>query len=165
MLSDGIRLDYSDIAKAAAKVEGGARVMVENVKRATDESLAFAQNFIAKYPPKSSGKRMVFQSEKQRRWFFWALRTGEIEVPYRRTGTLGKSWTTDVRATSDSIRGVLGNVRPYAPYVQDEELQAQMHKGHWPTVQMLLRAPAARMSQFFNQAMERTKEWLANASR
>lgn len=163
MMADGIRLDYSDVAKAAAKVEGGAKVLFDNVKRATNEALAFAQNFIAKYPSKSSGKRMAFQSEKQRRWFFWALRSGQIEVPYRRTGTLGKSWTTDVNATSDSIRGVLGNVRSYAQYVQDEELQAQMHKGHWPTVQMLLRAPAARMGRFFEQAMERTKEWLANA--
>lgn len=162
MSNDGIRLDYSEISKAAAKVEGGARVLLDNVKRATDNSLAFAQNFIAKYPPKSSGKRMVFQSEKQRRWFFWALRSGQIEVPYRRSGTLGKSWTTDVRATSENIRGVLGTIRPYAQYVQDEELQAQMHKGHWPTVQMLLRAPAARMKQFYEQAIEKTRDWLTN---
>lgn len=157
-----IRIDYSDIAEAAQKVKGGMATLTQEMRRAVDESLAFAQNFVAKYPPRSSSKRMVFKSDKQRRWFFWALRSGQIDVPYRRTGTLGKSWTTDVRVTSENIRGVLGNVRPYAPYVQDEERQAQMHKGHWPTVQMLLRAPAARMQKYFEQAIARTKERLAN---
>jgi len=50
---------------------------------------------------------------------------------YRRTGTLGRRWLT-------SISGLVGkayNTTVYAPYVQDEEQQAGVHRGRWQTVQ------------------------------
>ena len=52
---------------------------------------------------------------------------------YRRTGTLGRRWTTDVNVTAHGIRGAVGNNTPYAPWVQAEAFQAWMHRGRWQT--------------------------------
>lgn len=53
-------------------------------------------------------------SERQRRWFFAALASGEINTPYNRTGTLAAGWRID--KAGDHF--VLSNDVPYAPYVQ-----------------------------------------------
>lgn len=48
---------------------------------------------------------------------------------YRRTGTLGRAWTT----THAALHHVVGNNVRYATYVQGPE-QARMHQGRWRTV-------------------------------
>ena len=52
---------------------------------------------------------------------------------YRRTGTLGRRWTTEVNATSNDLTGIVGNNTPYGPFVQSEAFQASIHKGAWLT--------------------------------
>lgn len=52
---------------------------------------------------------------------------------YRRTGTLGRRWTTEVNATSNDLTGIVGNNTPYGPFVQSEAFQASIHKGRWLT--------------------------------
>ena len=86
------------------------------------------------YPGKSAGK-MTFVSDKQRRFFFAALREGTIQVPYRRTGTLGRKWTSKVTFTDDDVMGFVGNNTPYAPLVQGFDTQARIHAGNWQTEQ------------------------------
>jgi hypothetical protein len=85
------------------------------------------------YPPQRRGESMEFVSDRQRRGFFAKLRAGEIEVPYRRTGTLGRKWMT--RALGPGrVGAVVGNPTPYGPFVQSEERQAPIHRGTgWPT--------------------------------
>jgi len=157
------KLDYTDLVKKSANMAQAIDIIREENLRAMNESLAFGQDFVAKYPPPPTGAHTTFVSDKQRRWFFWALSTGVITVPYKRTGTLGKSWTTDVRPSGTSLNGVLGNVRPYGPYVQDEEVQARIHRGRWPTVQALMRTPAAKFRQYFEQARDRVVKRLAGS--
>lgn len=43
-----------------------------------------------------NGKPSKFKTEKQRKFFFWALRTGAIKVPYVRSGKLVNSITHTV---------------------------------------------------------------------
>lgn len=57
---------------------------------------------------------------------------------YRRTGTLGRSWTHDETVSLMSIQTALGNVTPYARYVQDEEKQADIHRDWWQTTKDVL---------------------------
>lgn len=53
---------------------------------------------------------------------------------YRRTGTLGRRWTTKVYNTGTEIYGVTGNNTPYAPRVQDSQRQMPVFKRiGWPT--------------------------------
>lgn len=88
----------------------------------------------SEYPPQSGLTRkqvygQSFQSERQRRWFFAALKRGEIEVPYRRGSSPGsrnlkQTWT--VRQVSPLVVEV-GTNTPYAPYVQSSESQSRYH--------------------------------------
>jgi hypothetical protein len=100
-------------------------------------ALGILRAYLKKYPPPPVGAHIRFVSLKQRRWFFWALRSGAITVPYRRTMTLGRSWNVTVTTSSNTIRGVLANPigQTYGRYVQDAEKQARIHRGRWPTVQ------------------------------
>jgi hypothetical protein len=58
---------------------------------------------------------------------------------YRRTGTLGRTWTSDVYSEGDSLIGKVGNVTKYAPQVQSERFQRPMHKGRWQTDAQVIR--------------------------
>lgn len=55
------------------------------------------------------------------------------ESNYVRTNTLGRNWTHEEFVSLYEISTVLGNVTPYAPYVQDPDEQAGMHVGTWQT--------------------------------
>lgn len=49
------------------------------------------------------------------------------EVTYRRTGTLGRTWTTKVTKSRNGIKGEVGNKTAYAPFVQEAEEQTWPH--------------------------------------
>jgi hypothetical protein len=87
---------------------------------------------------------------KQRRYFFAALRKGEIVVPYTR-GTAPKSeragarWAVDERRI-DAGRVTVGNNASYAPRLYDRKAQSWYHKGNWPTTTQIAKktGPEAR---------------------
>lgn len=66
---------------------------------------------------------------------------------YRRTNTLGRNWTHEETVGLMSIQTTLGNVTPYARFVQDPEEQAWMHKDRWQTTKDVL---------------ERREQWITN---
>lgn len=65
-----------------------------------------------------------FFSEKQRRWFFWALKSGRLTLPYKRTNKLKNAW----RITGDRWRPVIRNDMPYAHHVMSDDRQSRMQK-------------------------------------
>jgi len=82
------------------------------------------------YPPKFVGP-YPWVSEKQRRYVMAAIRRGEIQVPYRRTGTIANSWSA-VRVRPSQWR--LYNSAQYADYVVGNRFgkrQARIHRGRW----------------------------------
>jgi hypothetical protein len=86
----------------------------------------------------------AFKTAKQQRYFFWALKAGEIRVPYKRkhSAGLGGAIGATVWAENDHVVGLVGINELYAPYarlvVGDDDEQALYHQGHWwqfePTV-------------------------------
>lgn len=53
---------------------------------------------------------------------------------YIRTNTLMRRWTkAPVQRMSNGVRGVIGNNTLYAPFVQDERMQAHIHMNYWET--------------------------------
>ena len=86
------------------------------------------RNEVAPYPG-ASRKRQPFQSDKSRRYFFAALKSGAITVPYQRTGLIGRSWQVHPTATgaelTNNARGV--------DWVHSARGQARYHKGNWET--------------------------------
>ena len=116
----------------------GALQRIRNLKRLHAQmikAVLMLQYVLKYYPPREKGLHIEFKTEKQRRYFFWALREGKIEVPYRRTRTLGRKWTTKVEHISGGVVGIVGNATPYGPYVQSRADQAQIHAGRWGTVE------------------------------
>lgn len=116
----------------------GALERIRNLKRLFGQMEIAVKNlqFVLKYyPPRDTNLHITFKSEKQRRYFFAALHEGKIQVPYRRTRTLGRLWTTKVEYINGGVVGTIGNATPYAPYVQSRADQAQIHAGRWGTAE------------------------------
>ena len=91
------------------------------------------QDRVSVYPPQRR-KKMRFTSAKQRRGFFAKLRSGAIQVPYRRgsspgSQTLGRKW----RLVQEAKRVRVRNTAKYAPLVLSSEKQAGYHRGNWKT--------------------------------
>ena len=67
----------------------------------------------------------TFQSDKQRRWFFWALSHGVIDVPYIRNGKHGgvsSQWF--IRQNAQGV--LLSNDDPAAIYVYGDNTQNKL---------------------------------------
>lgn len=115
-----------------------------------------AKNRITKYPPIMRGRSQPFRTEKSRRFFFWAMREGLIQVPYQRTGTYMRAWrltrnpsrmaksdgyTLSARATQrgkDYTALVGGNAAG--------EGQAAFHKdGGWGLAQAIIEEEASKI--------------------
>lgn len=82
------------------------------------------------YPPQSH-KKQPFKTVRQRRYFFWALRTGVLQVPYRRTDKLKRGWRArfDLRGTEATLS--ISNSVEYAEGVMGKK-QWRFHQGTWP---------------------------------
>lgn len=63
-----------------------------------------------------------FFSDKQRRYFFAALKDGTIKTPYTRTGTLSGGWRKDIRTDQGYVRNDVG----YSAYVQGDGAHGRM---------------------------------------
>lgn len=96
-------------------------------KAAALETIATAKPY-----PSQSHKKQPFKSAKQRRFFFAALKSGVISVPYQRTFALQDAWMWE--ATPDGA-DVL-NPHPHADGVIGGPGRPRLwpyHVGNWPT--------------------------------
>lgn len=113
---------------------------------------------LATYPPPSRRPQPP-RSERQRRFLMALARAGGI--PYRRTGNLGRAWTTDVQETGGGLTGTVGNsvVSPqgkrYGPLVEGEGTQTAYHRGNWPTDQAVLQKHLGPIEADFADAIDK----------
>ena len=114
---------------------------------------------IAEYPPAERAHRpQPFISDKQRRWFFAALRSGEIEVPYRRTfspnsETLSKKWTIGER--DGGLTQIIGNNVSYGPFVQGNKQTAFHRVTGWKTTDQVAEEEAKTVNKFVQEHIEK----------
>lgn len=73
---------------------------------------------VVRLPTQFSHRHIPEWTDKQRKWFFWALRTGKIQVPYTRKGALAASWVVSVQGLTATVGTSLG----YAPLVKSERM-------------------------------------------
>jgi hypothetical protein len=108
---------------------------------AMESSLALLHSEIARYPQQRAPR------DRRR--------------PYRRSGLLGRSWTSKISRRASGLHGELGNNardrrgRSYGPYVQSEEMQAMQHRGFWSTDQDVADRMRPQIIARFNRALER----------
>lgn len=79
---------------------------------------------------------------------------------YRRTGTLGRSITTEVKGVGKDMLGIVGTAIPYATYVIGPK-QAWMHRGRWKTMMKHVEEQMGKIREFFSQAADEVAKGLA----
>lgn len=131
---------YVDVDDFARRMEHRADSVKNHIQTGMEKLMAFIHSRVPPAPPQS-GKSFRFVSKRQ--WLFVTLsiREGSMRVPYRRTSTLLRSITTEVKPMGSSYVGSIGTNIVYAPWVISSEPfrgiggQAEYHKGHWWTLQ------------------------------
>lgn len=140
-LSGSFRQDFARMERAFSPATL-TRIMTAGARKAA----VAAESVVSPYPRPSrkslpalytrqrkSGTtyKSKFKSLKQQRMVFHLLALGRI--PYKRTGLLGRSITSDVaRADAREAVIVIGSNAPHAPLViGTPPVQAAYHRGNW----------------------------------
>jgi len=89
-----------------------------------------------RYISRKAAYGVSFFTEKQRGWFFANLNSGELQIPYQRTGTLEGGW----KITGQGIETVLINDVPYAGLAYGENQSRHLAKIGWKKIPEFLRA-------------------------
>lgn len=124
---------------------------------ALKEAAQHIKTEIQKYPEGNQHRPQPFKTQKQRRFFFWALRNGIIEVPYRRGQSPGsedhqQSWT--IKGMKGGLQQLIGSDTSYGKYLQDPEDQAWMHKGRWKTTDEIAKQEEERVLKEIQQRVD-----------
>lgn len=123
-----LKMDTKELEALLNRI-GNNEELVQKIGNAIADDLVLPA--LAKYPPQS-GKKMQWASAKQRAYVIWAIKQGIIQVPYRRSGAYGRSFTKQPFTGGLALVSGLG----YAPYVRGQE-QAAYHKGNWTDLDTL----------------------------
>lgn len=117
------------------------------------------ESALKSYPPERHAKQ-PFKTLKQRRFFFWALRQGIIEIPYIRrlninSQNMRERW--EVKALDNGLTQVVGNHVPYSKYVHGNTKQNHYHKvTGWATVAQVAKGMESRIIEVVNAAVADT---------
>jgi len=121
------------------KIEGLERVVkkIDNIARfrvwanaPMTKTNALLHDALAKYVPKAQGAFSAMATDRQRRAYWAKVRSGAISHGsggYRRSGNLGRRWTSRVDASADGVKGTVGNNASYARWVQGNPGQQPFH--------------------------------------
>jgi hypothetical protein len=117
---------------------------------------------LTNYPPTYGGEKgpaAAHWTQKQRRWFWWALKAGKLTLPYkrgtdRRSEQLGKSWNSKVKEGSGYVETSVGTRVTYARYVMDETKQAWIHQDRWKTIQKVAKEKEPEIVTLLQQAVD-----------
>jgi hypothetical protein len=119
---------------ALARIERKLNTMLEFSKRARvpmEKSTALIQDELQDYPKKDPNAFSKMATDKQRRAYFAKMSDAQKKSGnwgYRRTKTLGRSWTTKITNVFGGIRGEVGTNNPYAKWVQQFSSQQPFHR-------------------------------------
>lgn len=118
------RVDISDLEHKLSQVTGPA--LVRAIAQAVAKEAVEPE--LAKEPYRTTRKKMQFASAKQRAFVMAAIRSGDIQIPYRRTGKIGISEQHQTTNGLDIVVPVA-----YSDLVRTKGRQAKFHEGTWPT--------------------------------
>jgi sugar/nucleoside kinase (ribokinase family) len=66
----------------------------------------------------------TFFTDRQRRWFFWALGTGALSLPYKRTQEMRRAW----KKYGKGANVLVANETEAAVFTMDDERQARFSR-------------------------------------
>src|SRR3990167_563 len=124
----------------------------------TQEVGQYVRKELQKYAaPKSVTRKqaygVTFFTQRQRRFFFAALRQGTIQVPYRRTRSLMEGWKIEKFGAIDHL---VINEQPHAAMVQQRSTQSRMMKIiGWSTIEGVVERGADKIRNIANMVYDR----------
>lgn len=155
-------VDYSDFEKFANEMAKDFPVYaIESAIHAMEDMTDYLLGTIPEYPEESLSPLIppdgvsFLKTDKQRAWFFAAVRNDDLKgwkwvdghpqkIGGARTGNLGRSQGREVVGSTDYVVGIVGfdgTLAPYAPWVVGpdfpgdetsvDQYQAQVHMGRW----------------------------------
>ena len=110
------------------------------------------------YPPVSRRSQSQYWSPRQRRGFFAKLRSGEIDVPYRRglspsSERLAARWAQS--ASADGMVHTIGNNASYVNLVQGADQTAYHKQTGWKTAADIVKEERAEVNRIVSNEVRR----------
>ena len=135
-----------------------------HVKASFRKAGVVLKGYISRYPGERHGRNPNLygnsaRAQRMRAGYFARLKSGEIDVPYRRgmssgSQKLGHSWT--VTQPAGGFTTIIGTSVGYSPLVQDETRQAMYHKATgWVTVQRVETQHGQEVIDYIRQGIEK----------
>jgi hypothetical protein len=123
----------------------------------TKDVAHYMRGQMRKYPPQQYVSRTraygkPFKTARQRRWFFAALRRGEITVPYVRTMRLQRAWKVMAFGTTGHL---LTNDMPYAKYVQQSPQDRMFTLRQWRSVERVVHENRGAIQRTADESLSR----------
>lgn len=143
--------DLKNFQNFLAKYPEEAQAMI------SDDVNAYLLKVVGEYPSPNYITRTAaygapFFTERQRRWFFAALKSGTISVPYHRTQGLREAWRKEGTGTN----AILVNESPGAPFVMGDNTQSRHEKlVGWKTIGTIIQERTSRIVQIANAAAKK----------
>jgi hypothetical protein len=125
-------------------------------KRPMTQAVQHLHRKIGKAVTKAPGAFSAMATPGQRRAYWAKVSSNEITHTasgYRRSGQLGKGWTT--RVSPNGRRGEVGTNVPYAVYVQGERQQPFHAASKYPKVEDVAEDERDTVLRFFEREYER----------
>ncbi len=137
----------------------GPQLTSQVLRDPTGQASQRLEQALTTYPEPPKNYRMQFKSDKQRRFFFAALRSGRISVPYRRTMNLARGWVLKFLERATEFRVEVTNRVPYLPYVMGPKTQADVHRGRWQTTAQVAQKVNIAIAGDFTRAI---RNWISS---
>ena len=133
-----------------------------------DESADHLIKVLRKYPPQKSVTRkeaygQTFFTDRQRRWFFANLKSGELKIPHERSGDLGRGWKKQASARKGQ-RAIVNTVG-YADRVMGPGQSRMSKLIGWRKVANVRRSEAKDINNIVESAMDRARKKIDKDSR
>jgi hypothetical protein len=135
-----------------------------------------AEEAVGEYPPPkrapmplkytwADGRRSKFKSLAHQRGFFYLLRAGKIQIPYKRRGRLGASITSEPYVRGRDTGFLIGTNIAYNLLVlgTPKQGQALYHQNHWtPLIERLQREKDAIVSVWAEELLGGIRSYVLN---
>lgn len=154
-MSDFIGVDIQGIDELNAKLND---LPIEAQDAGVEAGLEYIQNVARGYEPykfvtRKAAYGVSFFTEKQRRWFFAALRSGEINPGVKnRTQALSKHW----KIHGEGRKAFLANDLPYAGYVMGKDDQSRHEAAvGWVTIEDRIKKHMGKLIEKFDAGVKK----------
>jgi hypothetical protein len=138
-----------DAAQLAHLLKGLNEMPEAMQDAAVDECAPYLVEVLKQYPSQKYVTRKQaygksFFSDKQRRWFFAALNSGELKIPYRRTQGLRNAW----QIIGSGKTAIIVNESSGAPFVMGDQTQSRHERMvGWETVSRIVADRAKKLGE------------------